>query len=269
MICTGGLGPTADDLTTETVARSPAAAAHATRSRPTASAQMFARHGAHHAGEQPQAGDCSPRARRSSRTRSARRPATGSRSTGGGTRRFIVVMPGVPREMKPMLENRCCHGCASCAAAATSTAATRSRPSASASRRWTSWSPARSIPMKAASLSAPRFRRSRVRVTVHGPPGEVDERLATPARRLRARLGAYCYGEGNATMEGGGRRTLLADARRDDRRRRIVHRRPDRPSADRRARQLGSILGDVVAYSNASSSRCSACSARRSSTTAR
>jgi nicotinamide-nucleotide amidase len=41
-----------------------------------------------------------------------------------------------------------------------------------------------------------------VRVTAHGLPGEVDERLAHLGERVRARIGDYVFGEGSATMEG-------------------------------------------------------------------
>jgi nicotinamide-nucleotide amidase len=40
-----------------------------------------------------------------------------------------------------------------------------------------------------------------VRVTVHGRPGEVDARLSDAAGRMRERVGPYCYGEGDVTME--------------------------------------------------------------------
>jgi nicotinamide-nucleotide amidase len=40
-----------------------------------------------------------------------------------------------------------------------------------------------------------------VRVTAHGRPGEVDEKLARLGERVRARIGDYVFGEGAATME--------------------------------------------------------------------
>src|SRR5262249_1048180 len=41
-----------------------------------------------------------------------------------------------------------------------------------------------------------------VRLTVHGPPDIAPARLGELAARLRERLGAYAYGEGDTTMEG-------------------------------------------------------------------
>jgi nicotinamide-nucleotide amidase len=55
VLCTGGLGPTADDLTTETVAAVAGCRCGWSRRSPIASANVR-RHGADHAGEQPQAG---------------------------------------------------------------------------------------------------------------------------------------------------------------------------------------------------------------------
>jgi nicotinamide-nucleotide amidase len=40
-----------------------------------------------------------------------------------------------------------------------------------------------------------------LRVTVQGEPGDVDRRIEAAAAALRGRLGPYCYGEGNTTME--------------------------------------------------------------------
>jgi nicotinamide-nucleotide amidase len=40
-----------------------------------------------------------------------------------------------------------------------------------------------------------------VRVTVQGVPGEAEARLGEAAARLRERIGDYCYGEGETTME--------------------------------------------------------------------
>ena len=40
-----------------------------------------------------------------------------------------------------------------------------------------------------------------VRVTVHGPPAEAEARLQAAAARLRERIGDYCYGEGDTSME--------------------------------------------------------------------
>src|SRR5262249_5606046 len=41
-----------------------------------------------------------------------------------------------------------------------------------------------------------------VRVTAHGSPGDVDEKLVHLGERVRARIGEYVFGEGKATMEG-------------------------------------------------------------------
>jgi nicotinamide-nucleotide amidase len=89
-----------------------------------------------------------------------------------------------------------------------------------------------------------------VRVTVNAPPDRVDERLTAAAAKLRQRLGAYCYGEGNTTMEAvvG---ALLKDASATIAVAEscsgglIGHRLSDVPGSS------AYFLADVVAYSNA------------------
>jgi nicotinamide-nucleotide amidase len=89
-----------------------------------------------------------------------------------------------------------------------------------------------------------------VRVTVNAPPAQVDERLTAAAAKLRERLGAYCYGEGNTTMEAvvgalltdAGATIAVAESCSGGL---IGHRLSDVPGSS------AYFLADVVAYSNA------------------
>jgi nicotinamide-nucleotide amidase len=89
-----------------------------------------------------------------------------------------------------------------------------------------------------------------LRVTVQGPPATIDARLAAVAATLRERIGAFCYGEGNATMEGvvgelltaRGATVAVAESCTGGL---IGHRLTDVPGSS------AYVLGGIVAYSNA------------------
>ena len=100
IVVTGGLGPTEDDMTRDAVARVLGIAAR--RRRGDRRAHPRALRAARHddAGDQPPAGDGAARRRRCCRIRTARRRACGSSTDATA----IVLLPGPPREMKPMLE---------------------------------------------------------------------------------------------------------------------------------------------------------------------
>jgi nicotinamide-nucleotide amidase len=200
VICTGGLGPTADDLTTETVARVAGRplvldAAVAERIR-----QMFAAMG---------------RTMPENNLKQAHFPAGATilanpLGTAPGFRLDIatdhggchcVVLPGVPREMKPML---------------TETVLPWLRELRSGSDEYRSHTfqtfgiSESALDELVAGVVPPAegriafraaFPQISLRVTVHAPPAEVESRLARAAAKLRERLGAFCYGEGNVTME--------------------------------------------------------------------
>ena len=111
VITSGGLGPTADDLTAEVVGRVPGprdgarrGAGGAHRGDPAAADAALAgpRPGGDPRGE-PQAGDRPARARRSS-SRWARRPGSSCRPPTDAAGRRSSCCPGPPRELQPMWE---------------------------------------------------------------------------------------------------------------------------------------------------------------------
>jgi nicotinamide-nucleotide amidase len=200
IISTGGLGPTADDLTTETVGaltgrRLVRDEAVATRIR-----QMFAAMG---------------RVMPENNLKQALFPEgaviiPNPMGTAPGFRlsldtewgqRHLVVMPGVPREMKPMLEEQVLPWLA----------AARGKREVYASHTFQTFGISESAldEMVAGSVSAHEgrvafraaFPQISVRLTVEGPPGEAEQRLAVLADRMRSRIAEYVYGEGDTSME--------------------------------------------------------------------
>jgi nicotinamide-nucleotide amidase len=200
VIATGGLGPTADDLTTETLA--------ATLGRSVYFDEESAEH-------------IRALFRSISRTmpennlRQANFPqgavilanplgtAPGYRVEveWKGRKRFVVVMPGVPREMKPMLENTVLPWIRSLDESGL-VYRSRSFQTFGASESALDEMMAGAIMPEEGRLSfRAAFPQISVRVTAHGRPGEVDEKLARLGERVRDRIGDYVFGEGAATME--------------------------------------------------------------------
>ncbi len=201
VLCTGGLGPTADDLTTETVAAVAGVALRMEAGRRRPHPPDVRRHGADDAGEQSQAGalpggcdDHPERPRhRPGLPPHGRRPST--------ARCHGIVMPGVPREMKQMLADEVLPWLR----------AARGGVDEYRSHTFQTFGISESAldelvvgavdPAEARLAFRAAFPQISLRVTVQGPPGEVDRRLDAAAAALRERIGAYCYGEGNTTME--------------------------------------------------------------------
>ncbi len=196
VISTGGIGPTADDLTTETVARVLGVGLALDEPSAAAMRQFFATRGV----------DPMP----ANNLKQAMIPcgavvlpnplgtAPGYRATYDG--RHLVVLPGVPREMKPMFEGsvlpwlREQHGGEVYLA--------RTFQTFGISESALDELVAGVVDPQAGRLSfRASFPEISVRLVVHGPPGEADARLAVLGERLHARLGEYCYGEGAMTME--------------------------------------------------------------------
>jgi nicotinamide-nucleotide amidase len=195
VISTGGIGPTADDLTSEVVARVLGVslvedAASAERIR-----QLFAAFGR----EMPL-----------NNLKQALMPAgavvipnglgtaPGYRVLHGAT--HAVVLPGVPREMKPMMEDTVLPWLRSLRG-----------DEVYLSRVFQTFGVTESgldelvagVVDPAAGRLAFRasFPEVSLRLVVHGRPAEAEARLQEISARLRERLGPYLYGEGATTLE--------------------------------------------------------------------
>jgi len=200
VISTGGLGPTADDLTTETVAA--LAGRTLVMHQPVADRirQMFEAMGRVMPENNlkqamfPEGAEIVP---------NALGTAPGFRldlDTEHG-RRHLVVLPGVPREMKPMLEEQVLPWLTRA----------RGRDEVYLSHIFQTFGISESAldelvagcvsPDEGRIAFRAAFPQISVRLTVHGKPAVAPRRLEELAARLRERIGAYAYGEGETTME--------------------------------------------------------------------
>lgn len=195
VIATGGLGPTADDLTTETVAellQRPLIDDPEIAERIRELFRLF------------------NRAMPENNLKQARFPAgaiivPNALGTAPGyrveigppeNRRHLVVLPGVPREMKPMLTETVLPWLADLIGAAEV-----------GHRTFQTFGISESgldeliagIPGQGRWSFRANFPEVSVRVTVRG--ADVEQRLDAFGREVHARLGAYIYGEGDTSME--------------------------------------------------------------------
>lgn len=200
IISTGGLGPTADDLTTETVAqvvgqglRLDENVAENIRRLFQGMGRVMPENNLKQA-QFPEAAVIIP---------NALGTAPGFRldlATEHGTR-HLIVLPGVPREMKPMLEEQVLPWLQHA----------RGADDLYLSHVFQTFGISESaLDELVAGYVAPAegriafraaFPQISVRLTVHGTPAEAPRRLAALAARLRDRIGSYAYGEGETTME--------------------------------------------------------------------
>ncbi len=195
VISTGGIGPTADDLTSETVARvlgvplvEHAESADRIRRWFASSGRPMPENNLKQA-LVPQGAVIVP---------NALGTAPGYRAACGD--RHVVVLPGVPREMKPMVEETVLPWLRAQRGGEVYLARTFQTFGVTES----------GLDELVAGVVDPSegrvsFRASfpevSVRVVVHGDPAGARERLAAVGDRMRAAIGAYCYGEGTVTME--------------------------------------------------------------------
>jgi nicotinamide-nucleotide amidase len=200
IISTGGLGPTADDLTTETVAQVAGRRLVLDQSVADRISQMFEAMG---------------RVMPENNLKQAQFPAgaviiPNALGTAPGFRldlqtehgmRHLIVLPGVPREMKPMVEEQVLPWIAHA----------RGGNEVYLSHVFQTFGISESaLDELVAGCVAPdegriafraAFPQISVRLTVHGAPEVTPRRLEQLAARLRQRIGAYAYGEGDTTME--------------------------------------------------------------------
>ena len=195
IISTGGIGPTADDLTSETVARvlgvplvEHAESAERIRRWFEATGRAMPLNNLKQA-LMPRGAELVP---------NALGTAPGYRVAHGG--RHLVVLPGVPREMKPMVEEIVLPWLRSQRGGDVYLARTFQTFGVTES----------GLDELVAGVVDPAegrvsFRASfpevSVRVVVHGEPELARERLQVVGDRLRAAIGAGCYGEGAVTLE--------------------------------------------------------------------
>ena len=195
VIATGGLGPTADDLTTETVAALFGRALETDQAVAERIRELFARFN---------------RPMPANNLKQAMFPegaviipnllgtAPGYRLEVGtpADRHHVVVLPGVPREMKPMLIETVLPWVAGLAGGARA-----------GSRTFQTFGVSESgldeviatIPGEGRWSFRANFPEVSVRVTVRGD--DVEARLEAFAREVYARLGPYIYAEGDTSLE--------------------------------------------------------------------
>ncbi|MCK6555143.1 competence/damage-inducible protein A [Candidatus Binatia bacterium] len=200
VVSTGGLGPTADDLTTETVARVIGRPLVLDEAVATRIRQMFEAMGRVMPENNlkqamiPQGATVLP---------NALGTAPGFRldlDTPHGCK-HLVVLPGVPREMKPMLEEL----------VRTWLGSARGSDEVYLSHSFQTFGISESAldelvagavdPAEGRIAFRAAFPQISVRLTVHGNPDFVPQRLVELSERLRQRIGIFAYGEGDTSME--------------------------------------------------------------------
>jgi nicotinamide-nucleotide amidase len=115
--------------------------------------------------------------------------------------RHAIVMPGVPREMQPMLTEQVLPWLRT-ARGTTDVYVSHTFQTFGISESALDELVAGAVdPAEGRLAFRAAFPQVSLRVTVHGAPAVAAARLAQVVDRLRARLGEYCYGEGDTSME--------------------------------------------------------------------
>jgi len=200
VISTGGIGPTADDLTTETIARLAGVKLWRDETTVEHMKRMFATIG------RPMPENNLKQAMFPEGAEVIQNPlgtAPGFRMpvTLNGHTANLIVMPGVPREMKPMMENSVIPWIN----------ANRGTDKVYAVRVFQTFGISESALDEAvAGLIKPEeakvsFRASfpqiSLKVRVEGAPGEVNRKLDELSKRVREKISQYAYAEGDVSME--------------------------------------------------------------------
>ncbi len=200
VISTGGIGPTADDLTTETVAR----LAGRKLWREEATVEHIRRLFASINRSMPENNlkqALFPEGAEIILNPLGTAPGFQMQVTLDGHSSHLVVLPGVPREMKPMMEN----------AVIPWIRANRGSNTIFAVRVFQTFGISESALDEAvAGLIRPdegrvAFRASfpqiSLRVTVEGAPGEAERKLEELCERVRNKISNFVFAEGDATLE--------------------------------------------------------------------
>jgi nicotinamide-nucleotide amidase len=119
-----------------------------------------------------------------------------------GKPRHVVVMPGVPREMKPMTETSVLPWVQNLDETQTLYRSHVFQTFGASESGLDEMLTGVIDPGEGRLSFRAAFPQISVRVTVRGRPGEIEQRLEALAARVRERIGNYVYGEGDATMEG-------------------------------------------------------------------
>lgn len=200
VISTGGLGPTADDLTTETLAAVLGCELVFDEAIAQSIRDLFSAMG---------------RTMPENNLKQARVPAGAvvlpnhlGTAPGyridvcwNGRQRHLVALPGVPREMQALLTEQVIPWIRE----------NRGTDEVYVSRVFQTFGLSESaldelvqgvVPPEGGRISfRAAFPQISLRLTVHGPPDEAAQRLDDYGQRIRQLLGAYCYAEGETTME--------------------------------------------------------------------
>ncbi len=200
VVSTGGIGPTADDLTTETVARVSGTKLWLHEESVERMRRLFTAIGRQMPDNNLKQAMFPDGAEVISNPRGTA-PGFRLAVTHDGHRSQLIVLPGVPREMKPMMEESVIPWIRT----------NRGRDTVYATRVFQTFGISESALDEAvAGLIAPAegrvaFRASFpqicLRVTVEGAPGAAEARLESLCERVREKISSFVFAEGDTTME--------------------------------------------------------------------
>jgi nicotinamide-nucleotide amidase len=129
--------------------------------------------------------------------------AAGYRATveGRGGERHVIVLPGVPREMKPMVEDTVLPWIRSLDASGEIYKSLSFQTFGASESALDEMMAGAIAPDEGRVSFRAAFPQISVRVTVRGRPEDAERRLAALAGRVRERIGSVVFGEGADTME--------------------------------------------------------------------
>lgn len=200
IVSTGGIGPTADDLTTELVAKIAGVdlffsdevaerirRVFASLNRPMPENNLKQAHFPKGAVIIPNHLGTAPGYRLDLDTSHGRK--------------HLIILPGVPREMKPMMEETVLPWLREMRGGG-DVFLTRAFQTFGISESGLDEAVAGTVSEQEGRLAfRASFPQISLKVTVRGKPNEVETRLEELSRRIRARISSYVYGEGDVTME--------------------------------------------------------------------
>ncbi len=200
VISTGGIGPTADDLTTETIARVAGVKLRRDEAAVDHMKKLFASIGRPMPENNLKQADF-PDGATVIQNPLGTAPGFRMPVTLAGHTAHLIVLPGVPREMKPMMENTVIPWIA----------ANRGTDQVYAVKIFQTFGMSESALDEAvAGLIKPdeakvSFRASfpqiSLKIRVEGKPGAVNHKLEELAHRVRGKISQFIYAEGDTSME--------------------------------------------------------------------